>query len=207
VPKQTRTQVRTDFDRRRRKCKLTFGEIRKRLLRGDSLGSIASSADVHRSRMRIIYEQWFRRLLHLPKGKERRKKELQKKRRIKQESLKKLPPRDVFRIIAEQEGHQSTKPVPRDQRTRAGQVRVRELYVHGRLCGVHHLRSFRRQERRQAVYARTTLSLSSVERQEFKTFYIQTIYGTTRIDREREDLLALFKHPRQRRATIYLPLR
>lgn len=204
---EIRARVRRDFDRRRRKCRLTFSEIRMRLLRGDTLGSIASSAGVARSRMRIVYDQWFRRTLHLPKANERRRRQLQEKRTLTREGLRRLPPRDSVRVVAEQEGYQFVKPVPRDQRTRAGQVRLREVYIHGRLCGVHHLRSAYRQAGRHAVYACTTLSLSSVERQEFKTFYIQTRYGTTRIDRERGELLALFKRPGQRTATIYLPLR
>jgi hypothetical protein len=198
--------VRTGFDRRRRKCKLTFDQIRKRLKRGDTLASIALAAGVARSRMRIIYELWFRELLHLPRGRDRREKQLKEKRKITQEKLKKLPPRDVFRVIARQEGHQFVKPVPQDQRTRPGQIRARELYVHSRLCGVHHLRNVHRQKGRHATYATTTVSLVNVERQDFKTFYIETGYGRKLIDMKREDLLALFKHPGQQRAKVYFPL-
>jgi hypothetical protein len=199
-------QARADFNRRRRKCKLTFDQIRESLERGDSLARIAATAGVARSRMRIIYELWFRKSMRLSKGHVRREQQLKERRKVARESLKRLPPNDVVRFVAQQEGHQFIKPVPRDQRTRAGQVRVRELYVHGRLCGVHHLRNVRRQKGRRATYASTTISRGSVERQEFKIFYVETVYGTKRIDIRQERLLSLFKRAGQRNVTIYFPL-
>lgn len=200
-------QARTSFDGRRRKCKLSFDQIRERLERGDTFKSIASAAGIARSRVRIIYELWFRKLLHLPKGHVRRKERWNEKRKIAQEKLKRLPEKDVLRLVAQQEGYEFIKPVPRDQRTRLGQARVRELYVHGRLCGVHHLRNIRRQKGRHASYASTTLCRSSVEEQDCKTFYIEVGGRMKRIDMEREDLLALFKRPGQKKVTLYLTVK
>src|SRR4051812_32381327 len=105
-------QARADFDRRRRECKLTFDQIGQSLERGDTLARIAATAGVARSRMRIIYELWFREVMRLPKGHVRREQQLKEKRKAARESLKRLPPNDVVRLVAQQEGHQFIKPVP-----------------------------------------------------------------------------------------------
>jgi hypothetical protein len=71
---------------------------------------------------------------------------------------------------------------------------------------VHHLRNSRRQEGRDAVYATTTIYRGPLERQDFKSFYIETDYGIKRIDIETEELLAYFKKRGQSTITIYLAI-
>jgi hypothetical protein len=194
-------EAREGFNQRRRKCKLTFDQLRRRLERGDSFADIARYAGVTRSRLRLIYELWFRKLLRLPRGKERRANQYTDKRKA---LLQNLPQRKAVRAIARVEGRSQVKPVPRDQRSRPGQIRSREVFVRGRLCGVHHLSNTRRQDGRNAVYATTTICRGPLERQDFKSFYIETEYGTKRIDMEREELLAYFKRREQKSVTIYL---
>jgi hypothetical protein len=158
-----------------------------------------------RAYLRLIYKLWFRKLLGLPSGKERREKHQIEKRKARYRRLKSLPQSKAVRAIARAEGSRWVKPVPRDQRSRPGQIRSREILVRGRLCGVHHLRNTRRQDGRHAVYASTTIYRGPLKRQDFKSFYIETDYGIKRIDMEREELLAYFKK-RQKSVTIYLPI-
>jgi hypothetical protein len=198
--------IREGFNRRRRRCKLSFDQLRRRFERGDSFANIALSAGVTRSRLRVIYELWFRKLLRLPSGRERRERQQDERRKLHDRNLKKLPRSKAVRAIARAEGIRLVKPVPRDQRSRPGQIRSREVFVRGRLCGVHHLRNSRRQEGRDAVYATTTIYRGPLERQDFKSFYIETDYGIKRIDIETEELLAYFKKRGQSSITIYLPI-
>ncbi len=194
------------FNSGRRKCRLTFDQILECVERGDTLNSIAVAARVSRSRMRVIYELWFRKLLSLPDGASRNRTRQKEKRRIAREQLQQLPAIDVIQRVAREEGFKCVKPVPRDQRTRPGQTRIKELYIRGRLCGLHHLRNVRQQKGRKARYASTTLSRSTVERQDYKTFYIETEGCITRINLEREELLTLFRRPAQKSVTLYFPI-
>ena len=107
-------------------------------------------------------------------------------------------------IIVRQEGRRNVEPVPCKQKRRPGQVRKREIWVNGRLHGVHRLRNIRKQRGRQVAYATTTIHRSAVERQDVKTFYIDTDLGRRRIDKECDDLLKYFK-PRQNALCVYLP--
>jgi hypothetical protein len=196
--------AREGFNRRRRKCKLSFDQLCRRFERGDSFANIALSAGISRSRLRVIYEAWFCKLLRLPSGKNRREKQQNERRKIRDKNLRTLPRSKAIRAIARTEGTRWVKPVPRDQRSRPGQIRLREVLLRGRLCGVHHLRNTRRQKGRHAVYASTTIYRGPLERQEVKSFYIETGYGIKRIDMERQELLAYFKKEGQKSATVYL---
>jgi hypothetical protein len=209
VPKNTKVRLaeaREGFNRRRRRCKLSFDQLWRRFERGESFANIAKSAGVTRSRLRIIYESWFRKLLQLSSGKERRERQQNERREALYRNLRTLPQSKAVRAIAGTEGTRQVKPVPRDQRSRPGQVRSREVFVRGRLCGVHHLRNARRQKGRHAAYATTTIHRGPLERQDFKSFYIETDYGIKRIDMEREELIAYFKKRGQKSVTIYLPI-
>ena len=198
-------EVREGFNRRRRKCRLTFDQLWRRFERGDSLANIARSAGVARSRMRIIYELWFRKFLRLPSGQERREKQQRERRESLYKNLKKLPQRKAVQVIARAEGSRWVKPVFRDQRSRPGQIRSREVFVRGRLCGVHHLRNVHPRGR-HARYTQTNISRGPLEHQDFKSFYIETDYGIKCVDMEREELLALFRKRGQQSVKIWLAI-
>jgi hypothetical protein len=202
--------ARDRFNRRRKKCKLSFSQIWDRLRRGDTVASIAAAAGVSRSRMRIIYDMWFRKLMRLPKEKERRERQQRKNRKAIAERMERLPQRYAVRKIARAEGNGMVKPVLRDQRTRPGQIRLREIMVGDRLCGVHYLRNIHasnKRNRNRAMYAYTTLLRSTVKRQDCKIFYIETPNNSIkRVDMDQRDLLALFKKRGQQKVTIYFPV-
>jgi hypothetical protein len=202
---QQMEEARRGFNRRRRKCRLTFNQLWNRFRRSESFAAIAQDAGVARSRMRIIYELWFRKLLHLPSGQRMREKQQQEKRNAKAKNLKKLPRNKAVTAIARAEGRKWVKPAPRDQRSRCGEVRVREVWVRGLLYGVHHLRNVRQQRGRYARYSTTTIHRTPLERQDMKSFYIETPYGNKRVDMTREELLARFK-PGQQTITVWIAI-
>ena len=135
--------------------------------------------------MRIMQEQWFREALHLPKGGDRREKQLKEERKIAQKNLKNLRAR-CFELLR---GMRAAR-VSSQCRGISGRAPERSAYqscmfitgsVACIICGT----SFGRREDTQSTQRRRFLWLMS---------------------NGRRDLLALFKHPGQQRAKVYFPL-
>jgi hypothetical protein len=102
-------EAREGFNRRRRRCKLSFDQLWRRFKGGDSFADIARSAGVTRSRLRLIYKLWFRKLLGLPSGKERREKHQIEKRKARYRRLKSLPQSKAGQLLGRRAGGGSSR--------------------------------------------------------------------------------------------------
>jgi hypothetical protein len=75
-------RARRRFDKRRRKCRLSFDELHRRLIGSDSLETIAKDAGISGARLTYLYNSVFMPTLGLPSPRRRAKDILAKRRAL-----------------------------------------------------------------------------------------------------------------------------
>jgi hypothetical protein len=161
-------RARRRFDKRRRKCRLSFDELHTRFIGSDSLETIAKDAGISGARLTYLYNSLFMPTLGLPSPRRRAKDILAKRRAMalagpfRDESLERV------RRRLEARGHSVDSTFCDENGGIPRRRHKRRLKVNGKLCSWHRMFNAKR-GRRTAIprYSTTTMSRLTLEKTKF----------------------------------------
>jgi hypothetical protein len=159
-------RARRRFDKRRRKCRLSFDELHRRLIGSDSLETIAKDAGISGARLTYLYNSLFMPTLGLPSPRQRAKEILAKRRAMalagRDESLERVQRR------LEARGHSVESTFCDENGGMPRRWHKRRLKVDGKLCSWHRM-SNSKQGRKTASprYSTTTMGRLALEKTKF----------------------------------------
>jgi hypothetical protein len=161
-------RTRRRFDKRRRKCRLSFDDLHRRLIGSDSLEKIAKDAGISGARLTYLYNSLFMPTLGLPSPGRRAKDILAKRRAMalagpfRDESLERV------RRRLEARGHRVESTFCDENGGMPRRGHKHRLKVDGELCSWH--RMFNSKQGRKAAsprYSTTTMSRLTLEKTKF----------------------------------------
>jgi hypothetical protein len=161
-------RARKRFDKRRRKCRLSFDELHRRLIGSDSLKTIAKDAGISGTRLTYLYNSLFMPILGLPSPRRRAKDILAKRRAMALAGPFRDKSLERMRRRLEARGH-SVEPTFCEENGGIPRRRhKRRLKVDGKLCSWHRMFSSK-QGRKTASprYSTTTMSRTTLEKTKF----------------------------------------
>jgi hypothetical protein len=161
-------RARTRFDKQRRKCRLSFDELHRRLIGSDSLETIAKDAGISGARLTYLYNSLFMPTLGLPSPRRRAKDILAKRREMalaapfRDESLERV------RRRLEARGYSVESTFCDENGGLPRRRHKRRLKIDGQLCSWH--RMFNSKQGRKAAsprYSTTTINRLTLEETKF----------------------------------------
>jgi hypothetical protein len=161
-------RARRRFDKRRRKCRLSFDELHRRLMGSGSLEAIAKDAGISGPRLTYLYNSLFAPTLGLPSPRRRAKDILAKRRALalagpfRDQSLERV------RRRLEGRGHSVESTFCDENGGTPRRRHKRRLKVDGKLCSWHRMfNSTRGRKSTSPRYSRTTMGRLTLEKTTF----------------------------------------
>jgi hypothetical protein len=161
-------RARKRFDKRRRKCRLSFDELHRRLIGSDSLKTIAKDAGISGARLTYLYNSLFMPTLGLPSPRRRAKDILAKRSAMALAGPFRDKSLERVRRRLEARGHSVESTFCDENGGVPRRRHKRLLKVDGKLCSWH--RMFNSKQGRKAAsprYSTTTMSRLRLEKTKF----------------------------------------
>ena len=202
-------RARRRFDKRRRKCRLSFDKLHRRLIGSDSLETIAKDAGISGARLTYLYNSLFVPTLGLPSPRRRAKDILARRRPMalagpfRDESLERV------RRRLEARGHSVETTFCHENGGMPRRRHKRRLKVDGKLCSWHRMFNSK-QGRKNASprYSTTTMGRLTLEKTKFVLLDVAPLRCKPMILKVPSKALRreYFSGTSHRRVHIYVPL-
>jgi hypothetical protein len=197
------------FGRRRRKSRLGFDQLYRLFTSDMSFGEIARKAGVSRTRIRSIFDQYYRPHLRVSGLERRRKREQKGRDRVVEVFLRDRVMQAILKSAAKAKRKRTIEPIIYKRGTDlVRRFRHRAVLVDGKdLEPVHHIRNAQQFWPGGIVYGTTSLSRKSLETSTWTIFCIDVPSYRRRILRCRSAKLLKALFPvRAKRKHVYIPL-
>jgi AraC-like DNA-binding protein len=216
-PVATQIQVylgkKAEFERRRRKIRLSFDKLYSLLASNFSLYDIAKVAGVSRTRVHEIYDQYFRELFAINGLERLRQRELLKRDEAANQVAKIVGTDPLLKAIKASAARANPKrvvePIILKRSDEPGKCyRHKAVLIDtDHVEAVHYVRNARRIRRRGITYGTTTLYRSQLQTTKWTIFVLDVPQFRRRVIRTRSSRLIEDLFPgKQRRVSVYIPL-
>ena len=197
------------FGRRRRKIRLGFDQLYRLFAADLSFGQIAKKAGVSRTRIRSIFDQYYRPHLQVSGLERRRRREQEGRDRVVQVFLRDRAMRAILKSASRAARVRKIEPIIYKRGTDLSRrFRHRAVLVDGKDVElVHHIRNAQQFWPGGIVYGTTSLSRKALESSKWIIFCIDVPSYRRRVIRCRSAKLLKALFPlRAKRKHVYIPL-